>query len=174
MRAPKRRALFVAIIASFAGIRLAYAQDDESAPARAESLMSGGPRAWFGQTRATIVAALGRPARIESRTAYPNKPRSRDSLVTFDYDGATFVFYTTKGDAHDILTKATVWQAHFLNHSPITLGASVADVRSFFGDSNQGSTPHMLYSTTDGILDHLELWFDQDRLVRLKWIYGVD
>ena len=32
----------------------------------------------------------------------------------------------------------------------------------------------MLYSTSEDILDHLELWFDQDRLVRLKWIYGVD
>jgi len=169
-----RIVLFVTVITSFASIRLGCAQGDDAAPARAESLMSGGPREWFGQTRAAVVAALGRPIRVESRTAYPNKPRSLDSLVTFDYDGATFVFYTTRGDAHDILTKATVWQSHLLSHSPITLGASVADVRSFFGDSNQGSTPHMLYSTTDGILDHLELWFDQDRLVRLKWIYGVD
>ncbi len=136
--------------------------------------MSGGPRAWFGQTRATIVAAFCRPTQVEARAAFPNQPRSRDSLVTFHYDGAAFEFLTTKGLRNDILTAATVWESHFLNHSPILLGASVADVRSFFGDPSQGSTPHMLYSTTEGILDHLELWFDQDRLVRLQWIYGVD
>lgn len=171
---PDRRALFVAILSSFAGMRLGYAQGDESVPARAESLMSGGPREWFGQTRGAIVAALGRPTQVESRTAFPNQPRSRDSLVTFHYDGAAFVFLTTKGLDHDILTAATVWQSRFLEHSPIILGASVANVRSFFGDPSSGSTPHMLYSTSEGILDHLELWFDQDRLVRLKWIYGVD
>ena len=166
--------LLVTIITSFAGTRLGSAQGDDSVPARAESLMSGGPRAWFGQTRAAITASLGRPTRVESRTAYPNKPRSRDSLVTFHYDGATFVFYITKGATSDILTEATVWQSNLLNRSPIILGASVGDVRSFFGDPSSGSTPHMFYSTTDVILDHLELWFDEDRLVRLKWIYGID
>jgi len=105
---------------------------------------------------------------MDSRAAYPDHPGSLDSLFTFHYDGATFVFY------NDMLIEATLWRSRFLKRSPIALGASVADVRSYFGDPSHGSTPHMFYSTTGGIVDHLELWFEKDHLVRLKWIYGAD
>lgn len=165
--------LVVATFASFIAPQLATAQSD-SAEARAEALISGGPRAWFGDTRGAIMTALGRRARYDSRPWDPKQPTAPDSVVTFHYDGATVVFFTSHGLHEDFIREVTIWAPRFLKPSPIPFGATVAQVREYFGDSSSGPTPHMVYSSTGGLVDRLELWFERDRLVRVKWIYGVD
>ena len=169
-----RSLALAAIIGTVIGLQAAKAQSGDSVEARAEALISEGPRHWFGDTRATIITALGPPTRHDSRPTYPNQPKAPDSVVTFHYSGATIVFYTSHGMHEDFIREVTVSNSRFLRPSPIGLGALVADVRAYFGDSSSGATPHMVYSSTGGLVDRLELWFDQGRLVRLKWIYGVD
>lgn len=154
-----------------------HASADSTQPRRDE-LIEGGPRTWFGQPRTRIIAAFGPPDRINahpdtsgSNAGYSDKV---DSLVTFDYNGATFVFYTLDGFHDDELIAVTIWDARFLQLSPIQLGSTVREVRSYFGDDAQGSTSRMRYSSSGGIVDQLELWFESDRLVRLEWTYGLD
>ncbi len=169
-----RSLVIVTIISALLSTQGAYAQSGESVEARADSLISGGPRHWFGDSRAAIVAKFGRPVRTDSRVAFPDTPRAPDRLVTFHYNGASFVFYTASGLHDDFLTEVSVWDPQFLGPSPVTIGMAVAEVRRYVGDSSTGPTPHMLYSTTEALPDHLELWFREGRVVRLKWIYGVD
>jgi len=150
----------------------------DSTQPRRDELIEGGPRTWFGQTRTRIIAALGPPDRIDAHpdTVGYNRGYSdkADSLVTFDYKGATFVFYTLDGFHEDELIAVTIWHARFLQRSPIQLGSAVPEVRSYFGDDSQGSTSQMRYSSSGRIVDHLELWFENDRLVKLEWTYGLD
>jgi hypothetical protein len=146
----------------------------DTAEARRDQFISGGPRAWSGRTRARIRAAFGPPERIEAHPDATEGSGPQDSLVTFQYARAAFAFYTGGGAHEDQLLQATIWDARFLKRSPIQLGSTVAEVRSFFGDSAQGSTALMRYTTGGGIPDDLELWFEQDRLVKLRWTYGFD
>jgi hypothetical protein len=150
----------------------------DSAQLRRDELIEGGPRTWFGQTRTQLIAAFGPPDRIDAHPdtigfnrGYSDKV---DSLVTFDYKGATFVFYPLDGFHEDELIAVTIWDARFLQRSPIQLGSTVPEVRSYFGDDAQGSTSQMRYSSSGGIVDELELWFENDRLVKLEWTYGLD
>jgi hypothetical protein len=145
----------------------------DTAGARRDQFISGGPRAWFGRTRARIRAAFGSPERIEGHPNATEGGGPLDSLVTFHYARAAFAFYT-KGGAHDDqLLQATIWDARFLKPSPMRLGSTLAEVRAFLGDSAQGSTASLRY-TRGGIGDDLELWFEHDRLVKLAWTYGFD
>ena len=149
--------------------------DADSGELRGNGFIEGGPREWFGETRKRVRAALGEPDRIEghpdtSKLSDPNV----DSLVTFHYQGATFVFYTLDGVHDDELIDAAISDARFLRSSPIQLGSTPAQVRSYFGDPSQGSTPQMEYTSFGGIPNHLVLSFDSDRLVKLRWIYGLD
>jgi hypothetical protein len=149
-------------------------EPSDTAALRRDQFISGGPRAWFGRTRAQIRAAFGPPERSEGRPNTTAGGGPLDSLVTFHYPQAEFAFYTT-GSAHaDQLLQVTVWDARFLQRSPLQVGSTVTEVRAYFGDAAQGSTPVMRYTTGGGIPDDLELWFEHDRLVKLRWTYGFD
>jgi len=153
-----------------------YEAGADSTQPRRDELVQGGPRTWFGETRTRITAAFGPPDQIAAHqdTSGYNRGDRVDSLVTFDYKGATFVFYTLDGFHEDELIAVTIWDARFLERSPIQLGSTVPEVRSYFGDDAQGPTSHMLYSSSGGIVDQLDLWFENDRLVKLEWTYGLD
>jgi hypothetical protein len=146
----------------------------DAADQRRDQFIGGGPRTWFGKTRARIEALFGPPERIEGQPSTTEGGGQRDSLVTSYYPEAAFVFYTSGESHEDQLAQVTIWDARFLKPSPIQLGSTVAEVRSFFGDSAQGSTPLMRYTTAGGIGDVIELWFEHDRLVKLRWTYGFD
>jgi hypothetical protein len=146
----------------------------DTAAARRDRFISGGPRAWFGRTRAQITAVFGPPERIEGQpdtTAGGGQP---DTLVTLSYQRAAFVFYSGGGAHEDLLLQVTLWDARYLKPSPLPLGSTVAEVRAFFADSAPGATPLLRYTTGGGIPDDLELWFDGERLVKLRWTYGFD
>ncbi len=148
---------------------------NDSAQDQANLFIEGGPRRWFGETRPRVRTALGEPARVESRPDTSQADSLHlDSLVTFHYKGATFVFYTLDGFHDDELVSVTITGASFLKASPLPLGATVAQVRSYFGDSSQGSTPLLRYTSYGGIQNDLELSFEDDRLVKLQWYYGLD
>jgi len=148
-------------------------QPSDTAQLRRDRFISDGPRAWFGRTRARITAAFGPPDKIEGKASATEGGGPLDSLVTFHYPRAEFAFYI-RGNAHeDLLLQVTISDARFLKSSPIPLGSTVADVRSYFGDSDHGETSSLRY-TRPGIGDDLELWFEHDRLVKLRWTYGFD
>jgi hypothetical protein len=156
-----------------AGLASADSGSDTAAQRR-DQFIGGGPRAWFGRTRAKIKLAFGPPERIESHPNATEGGGQLDSVVTFHYPHAEFAFYTTGGVHEDQLLQATIWETRFLKPSPLPLGSTVAEVRAFFGDSAQGATPLVRYTTGGGIPDDLELWFEHERLVKLRWTYGFD
>lgn len=155
-----------------AGLASADSGSDTAAQRR-DQFIGGGPRAWFGRTRAKIKVAFGPPERIEGHPNATEGGGQLDSVVTFHYPHAEFAFYTTGGLHEGQLLQATIWDARFLKPSPIQLRSTVAEVRTFFGDAAQGSTANMRY-TKGGIGDELELWFEHDRLVKLRWTYGFE
>jgi hypothetical protein len=163
----------VVALASVAGA--ARAQDADSLPAQAVRLIEGGPRQWFGGTRKTIAAIFGRPDSVEVRlVSNRHDSRSIDSIVTWHYPAASMVFYVVTRSHSDLLREGTIGDARYLKQSPLRLGATAPQVRAFFHDPSSGSTPHMLYSTESELTHTLELWFEDDRLVRLRWVYPLD
>jgi hypothetical protein len=153
----------------------AVAQDPASLPREAVQLIQGGPRQWFGDARPAIQGAFGRPDRIELHTVRNrHDSTSVDTIVTLRYRTATYVFYTVTKSHGDILLEGTIWDSRYLKRSPIRLGATVSEVRGFFHDTSRGSTPHMTYSTDFSGMHTLELWFENDRLVRMRWVYPID
>ena len=150
-------------------------QEPDSLPEQAVQLIDGGPRQWFGSDRNAIQVAFGRPNSIDGRTVRNrHDSTSVDSIVTLRYGTAIYVFYAVTKSHGDLLLEATIWDPRYLKRSPLQLGASVSDVRRFFNDPSRGSTPYMTYSTAFEYTHTLELWFKNDRLVRMKWVYPVD
>jgi len=167
---------FISLLVVFVSLAgPARAQNEDSLPPQAVRLIEGGPREWFGGTRKAIAATFGRPDSVEVRlVSNVHNSRSIDSIVTWHYPAATMVFYAVTRSHRELLREGTIGGARYLKRSPLPLGATVPQVRAFFHDPSGGSTPHMLYSTESELTHTLELWFERDRLVRLRWVYPID
>ncbi len=167
---------FISLLVAFVSLAgPARAQNRDSLPPQAVRLIEGGPREWFGGTRKAIAATFGRPDSVEVRlVSNVHDSRSIDSIITWHYSAATMVFYAVTRSHRDLLREGTIGGAAYLKRSPLPLGATVPQVRAFFHDPSGGSTPHMLYSTESELTHTLELWFESDRLVRLRWVYPID
>jgi hypothetical protein len=151
------------------------AQGTDSLPLQAIQFIEGGPGDWIGNTRDRIVTALGRPNGVEVRTIRnQDDTLATDSIVTLHYAAATFVLYVATTVHSDFLAEATVWGAAYLKQSPIKLGATLLQVRAYFGDTSRGPTPQLVYSHDTPLPHRLELWFENNKLVRLQWEYPVD
>ena len=169
------RSLITLLIACASLAGPVRAQNGDSLPPQAVRLIEGGPREWFGGTPKAIAATFGRPDSVEVRpVSNVHDSRSIDSMVTWHYPAATMVFYAVTRSHRDLLREATIGDARYLKRSPLPLEATVPQVRAFFRDPSGGSTPHMLYSTESELTHTLELWFESDRLVRLRWVYPID
>ena len=152
----------------------ASAQVRDTLPSHARQFITGGPLQWWGDTRAALIARFGPPDSTQSRirrNAYDTL--SIDTVVTHHYAGATFVYYVASSLHRDLFEEATVWAPQYLDESPLKLGATVAVVRTYFADASHGSTPLMVYEAGE-LATRLELWFTDDRLVRLRWQYPID
>jgi hypothetical protein len=164
------RVLILGIVGLTVFFRSVNGQDSDSLPPQAAHLIEAGPREWFGGTRNAIVAALGRPDSTVVQTV-PNRHHAAavDSIVRLRYPEAAFVLY-----GKDLLFEVTIWGPRYLHHSPLKLGATAPAVRRFFHDPSSGSTPHMTYSSGSLVPHTLELWFENDRLMRMEWRYTID
>jgi hypothetical protein len=99
---------------------------------------------------------------------------SIDTIVTLRYRAAIYVFYAVTRSHGDILLQGVISDPRHLKRSPIQLGATVAEVRRFFNDASRGPSAHMIYSTDFSGTHTLELWFENDRLIRMRWVYPID
>jgi len=130
---------------------------------------------WYGTTRDTLTAVFGQPESILAQQASPTQiERLRDSLFTFVYEGARFIFYNQHGLHVDELMQASVWTPRFMRSSDIHFGMSASDVREFFGDSSRDSTPFTLSATIDSVIGGVKLTFQRDTLARVMWTYGEE
>ncbi len=170
-----RRSVLSVIVALALPIGIASAQAVDSLPGPAVQLIEGGPRDWFGHTRQAIVAVFGRPDNIGVETVRnQDDSLSIDSILTLHYRAATFVFYAVTALRNDLLAEVTAWDPAYLKRSPLRLGATLSEVRKFFNDASHGSIPHTTYTSSTPLPHTLELWFEHDRLIRLKWEYPID
>jgi hypothetical protein len=153
---------------------------DSAVRARVEWFIHA-PSLWFGTTRGLLIAKLGQPkGRSASANAQPNPydTLTTDTLVTLRYNGATFAFYVVPNIHGEYLFRVTVEAPRYLKQSPIRLGATVSEVRTYFGDTSTGPTASATYSCY--WCDALEagptvtFWFAQGRVRGIKWEWPVD
>jgi len=153
---------------------------DSAVRARVEWFIHA-PDLWFGTTRGLLIAKLGLPKRRSaSANAQPNPydTLTTDTLVTLQYDGASFAFYVVPNIHREYLFQVTVAAPRYLKQSPIRLGATVAEVRTYFGDTSTGPTASAKYSCywCDGLaaISTVTFWFGEGRVRSVKWEWPVD
>ena len=155
---------------------------DSAMRARVEWFIHDAPSHWFGSTRSDIVARIGQPRRVSaSPNEHPNPydTLTTDTLVTLQYDSASFAYYVVPNIHAEYLVEVIVSTSRYVKQSPISIGATIAHVRDYFGDSAIGPTPSATYSCywceSLSAQSTVTFWFDDHGRVRgIKWQWQVD
>jgi len=146
---------------------------------RAQWFIYDAPGQWFGNTRDSIIAKLGRPVSVSFRlNPNPQGTLTADTVCTVEYDSASFVIYAVTQPRHEFLVGVTVAGSRYLRLSPLPFGARLSRVRAFFGDSSRANTSSLTYYCTwcDDTVQgtSVTLWFRDGRLAGAKWDYKID
>lgn len=178
--------LLLAIPALLIGVRAsrlcAQQVPDSAARARVEWFIDAAPSQWFGTTRDYLMAIFGPPSRTWASPPSPNPydTLTADTLITLQYDSATFVYYVVPSTQRELLIEFTLTGSRYTRRLPIRIGAGIREVRRFFGDTATGMVPSASYFCSWCLIGFeppptVTFWFDERGSVRgIKWETHVD
>jgi len=119
----------------------------------------------IGATETTVVQKLGKPSSRKKGGIVPC--HDGEMLLTWRYPGLTLEFWENL-DGKFIVFTATVTSPKW-SVSGINIGASVADVRRKFGDSDltkEKGLDYLSYYITDGYANFV---FKKNKLIKIDW-----